>query len=81
MQFFKKHHSFARNGLKQRKHFSPELHLLVPLKSLGSEDNAASAIIVKQGLGLGKGSVLNYVRRATDAHRSMISFTSQNVLV
>jgi hypothetical protein len=66
MQFFKAHRSFAKNGLKQRKHFSPELHLLVLLKLLGSDGNTASAIVAKHGL-RGKGSVPNYIRRATDA--------------
>jgi len=75
MQFFKAHRSFAKNGLKQRKHFSVELHLLVLLKFLGSEGNAASAIVVKHGLGLGKGSVQNYIRRATDAVLSVFSDT------
>ncbi len=52
-------------------HFSVELHLLVLLKFLGSEGNAASALSVKQGLGIGKGSVLNYIRRAVDAVLSL----------
>ncbi len=47
------------------------------LKLLGSKGNAASAIVVKQGLGLGKGSVLNYIRRATYA---VLSFFSDTVL-
>jgi hypothetical protein len=75
MQFFKAHRSFAKNGLKQRKHFNPELHLLVLLKLLGSEGGAASAIVIKHGLCLGKGSVLHYIRRATDAVLSVFSDT------
>ena len=73
MKCFKGHFSFARNGLKQRKHFSAELHLLVLLKFLGLEGNAATAIHVKQGLGLGKGSIRNYILRAVDAVLSLFS--------
>jgi hypothetical protein len=75
VELLKGHRSFGRNGLKQRRHFTPESHLLVLLKLLGLEDNAASGIIVKQGLGLGKGSMLNYVRRAVDTVLSLFSHT------
>jgi hypothetical protein len=44
-----------------------ELHLLVLLKCMGSEGNACTAIAVKEGLGLGKGSVRNYLLRAVNA--------------
>jgi hypothetical protein len=48
---------------------------VVLLKLLGSEGNAARVIGIKQGLGLVKGSVRNYVRRATDAVLSVFSDT------
>ncbi len=48
--------SFQCRDLKQRKHFSHKLHLLVTLKYFGSKGNACSAINVKDGLGIGKGS-------------------------
>jgi hypothetical protein len=67
VKLLNKHPSFAPNGKKQRKHFSAELHLLVLMKYLGAERNGSSAVHVKQGLGIGKGSVLNYLRRAIDA--------------
>ncbi len=67
----KDHYSFGKHGLRQRKHFSIELYMLVLLKLLGSEGNAASALSVKQGLGIGKGSLLNYIRRAVDAVLSL----------
>ncbi len=41
VELLKGHHSFGRNGVKQRRHFSTELHLLVLLKLLGSEGKAA----------------------------------------
>jgi hypothetical protein len=75
VRLLKDHHSFGKHGLRQRMHFSVQLHLLVLLKLLGSEGNAASALSVKQGLGIGKGSVLNYVRRAVDAVLSLFDDT------
>jgi hypothetical protein len=67
VKLLNKHPSFAPNGKKQRKHFSAELHLLVLMKYLGAEGKGSSAINLKQGLGIGKGSVFNYLRRAVDA--------------
>jgi hypothetical protein len=61
--------------MKQRKHFSVELHLLVVLKFFGCEGNHASALSVKQGLGIAKGSVLNYLRRGVDAILSLFPDT------
>ncbi len=63
----KNHPAFGRNGKKQRKHFSVELHLLVLLKYMGAEGNGCSTIYLKQGLGIGKVSVTNFLRRAVDA--------------
>ena len=60
-QLLRHHVAFRRNGLKQRKHYSTELHLLVLLKYMGSEGNACTALAVKEGLGIGKGSVRNYL--------------------
>jgi hypothetical protein len=55
----KNHRAFHKRGVKQRRHFSLELHLLVLPKFMGSEGNASSALNVKQGLGIGKDSVKN----------------------
>jgi hypothetical protein len=33
---------------------------------MGAEGNACSAIYLKQGLGIGKGSVMNYLRRVVN---------------
>jgi hypothetical protein len=58
---------FQSHDLKQHKHFSPKLHLLVTMKYFDSKGNACSAINVKDALGIGKGSVLNYVDHAVAA--------------
>jgi hypothetical protein len=71
----KNHPAFGVHGKNQRKHFSAELHLLVLLKYMGAEGNACSAINVKHGRGIGKGSVTNYLRRAVDAVLSLFSQT------
>jgi hypothetical protein len=71
----KNHRAFHKRGVKQKRHFSSELHLLVLLKFMGSEGNAASALNVKQGLGIGKGSVKNYLERAVDAVLSLFNDT------
>jgi hypothetical protein len=52
---------------KQRKHYSHYLHLMVMLKYFGSEGGACSATVVKDGLGIGKGTVMNYVDRSVSA--------------
>jgi hypothetical protein len=75
VSLLKHHAAFSKCGLKQRKHFSVELHLLVMLKYFGSEGNAASPLMVKQGLGIAKGSVLNYLRRGVDAILSLFPDT------
>ena len=71
MRLLKHHAAFSWNGLKQRKHFSTELHLLVLLKYIGSKDNACTSITVKEGLGIGKGSVRVYLLRAVEAVLSL----------
>jgi hypothetical protein len=55
------------SDVKQRKHLSHKLHLLVTLKYFGSEGNASSFSHVKDGLGIGNGSVLNYIERTVTA--------------
>jgi len=45
------------------------------LKFFGCEGNHASALSVKQGLGIGKGSVLNYLRRGVEAILSIFPDT------
>jgi hypothetical protein len=65
----------STHGKKQRKHFNAELHLLVLLKYLGSEGNSCSALYLKQGLNIGKGSVMNYLRRAVDVVLSLFHDT------
>ncbi len=68
--------AFSKLGMKQRKHFSVELHLLVVLKFFGCEGNHASSLSGKQGLRIGKGnSVLNYLRRGVEAILSISSDT------
>ncbi len=63
---------------KQWKHFSHELHLLVTLKYFGSEGSATSFINVKDGLGIGKGSILNYVKRTVSA---LLSFEWHSIFL
>jgi hypothetical protein len=48
---------------------------LLLLKYLGSEGNSCSALYLKQGLGIGKGSVMNYLRRSVDAVLSLFHDT------
>jgi len=74
-QMLKNYPAFGTLGKKQRKHFSAELHLLVLLKYMGAEGNGCSAIYLKHGLGTGKGTVTNYLRRAVDAVLSLFSET------
>jgi hypothetical protein len=74
-RLFKDHPSFSTT-IKQRRHFSHKLHLLVAFKYFGSQGNAASAFHVKDGLDLGKGSVLNYLDRAVAA---ILSFQSKSI--
>ncbi len=52
-----------------------ELHLLVVLKYFGSEGNAGSTLSIKQGLGIAKGSVMNYLRRGDGAVLSLFPDT------
>ena len=56
---------------KSRMHFTAELPLLVTLRYFGSEGNAASAYKVKLGLGISKGSVLNFISRTVTALLSL----------
>ncbi len=42
---------------------------------MGAEGNGCSAINLKHGLGIGKGSITNYLRRAVDAVLSLFSDT------
>jgi hypothetical protein len=64
------------DAVKQRKHYSHKLHLLVTLKYFGSQGNACSAINVKDGLGIGKGTVANYVNCTVAA---IISLQSRSI--
>ncbi len=73
MQLLKNHPAVGRQGKGQKKHFSVELHLFVFLKYIGVEGNGCSAINLKHGLGIGKGSVTNPIRRALDAVSSLFS--------
>jgi len=75
VRLLKNHPAFSTNGKKQRKHFTAELHLLVLLKYMGTQGNACSAFYVKNGLGIGKGSVVSYVMRAMDAVLSLFPDT------
>ena len=50
---------------------TPEHHLLVTLNYHGSEGNGANALNVKEGLGVSKGSTLNYVKRGVVAILSL----------
>jgi hypothetical protein len=56
VQLLKHIAAFCWNDLKQRKHYSSGFHLLVLLKYMSLE-----------GLGIGKGSVRNYLLRAVGA--------------
>jgi hypothetical protein len=42
---------------------------------MGLEGNAASALNVKQGVGIGKGSIKTYLARAVDAVLSLFNNT------
>jgi hypothetical protein len=50
------------------------------LKFLTFEGNAASALAVKQGLGFGKGHILNYLRNGVDAILSLLDDTTSHVV-
>jgi hypothetical protein len=76
VQLLKHHVAFHHNGLKQRKHYSIELHLLVLLKYKGSGGNTCTALAVKEGLGIGKGSARNYCLRAVEAVLSLFKDTA-----
>jgi hypothetical protein len=73
VQLLKNHPAFERQGKRQRKQFSVELHLFVLLKYMGAEGNGFSATNLNHGLGIGKGSVTNYLRRAVDTLLSLFS--------
>jgi len=59
----------ARGGYKIQ--YTPDLHLLVTLKYLGSEGNGATAMKLKEGLGISKGSIHAYVIRTVEAILSL----------
>jgi hypothetical protein len=63
----------SNNPIKKKKHYSHKLHLLVTLKYFGSQGNACSAISVKDSLGIGKGTVANYVNCTVAAILSLQS--------
>jgi hypothetical protein len=75
VRLLKHHAAFSKCGLNQRKHFSMELYLLVVLKYFGSKGKAGSTLLVKQGLGIAKGGVINYLRRGVDAILSLFPDT------
>ncbi len=75
MRLLKHHVDFHQNRLIQRKHCSTELHLLVLLKYIGSMGNACTAITVKEGLSIRKGSVRNYLLKAVEAVISLFKDT------
>jgi hypothetical protein len=75
VQLFEHHVALYWNGLRQRKHYSIELHLLVLLKYMGSESNACTAIAVKEELSIGEGSVRIYLFRAVKAVLSLFKDT------
>ena len=69
LDMIRDHNSMKSTG---RHKLHPELMLLVTLKFLGSEGNAASADRVKEGLGIkGKGTVQNYCDRTIEALLSL----------
>jgi hypothetical protein len=74
-RLLKNYPSFS-SDVKQWKHLSHKLHLLVTLKYFGSEGNASSISHVKDGLGIGKGSVLNYVERTVTA---LLTFQKRSI--
>ncbi len=67
VKLLRRHVAFHHNGLKQRKHYSTELHLLVLLKFMGSEGDACTALAVKEGLRIEKGSVRTYLLRVVES--------------
>jgi predicted DNA-binding protein YlxM (UPF0122 family) len=64
------------SDVKQWKPLSHKLHLLVTLKYLGSEGNASSFSRVKDGLGIGKGSVLNCIEHTVNA---LLTFQNRSI--
>jgi len=47
VQILRNHPAFGKNGKKQRKHFSAELHLLVLLKYMGAEGNGKARALLQ----------------------------------
>jgi hypothetical protein len=67
VDLFKGHPAFGINGKKQRKHFCVELPFLILLKYHGIQGNGGSISQLKLGLGIGRGSVYNYLCQSIDA--------------
>ncbi len=61
----------GKNVDKQSKHFVPEIHVLATLKYFGAEGNQNSSKRLRENLGMGKGSILNYVERGVKALLSL----------
>jgi hypothetical protein len=64
------------NVVKQSKHFVPEIHVLATLKYFGAEGNQYSSKRLWENLGMGKGSILNYVEHGV---KSLLSLTDHCV--
>lgn len=73
VDLIKGHPVFNGNEAYQRRHFSPELHLLITLKYFGNDGNGGSALKVKDALGVSKGAVEFYVNRTVKAILSLES--------
>jgi hypothetical protein len=61
----------GKNVDKQSKHFVPEVHLLATLKFFGAEGNQNGSKHLHENLGMGKGSILNYVDHGVKAVLSL----------
>ncbi len=51
----------GQNFEKQSKHFVPEIHLLATFKFFGAERNQNGSKQLHENLGMGKGSIFNYI--------------------
>ena len=61
----------GKNFRRHSKHFVAELHLLATLKFFGAEGNLGSNKRLRDNLGMGKGTVSNYVNRGVLAILSL----------
>jgi hypothetical protein len=61
----------GQNSEKQSKHFVPEIHLLATFKFFGAEGNQGGSKQLCENLGMGKGSISNYVDRGVKAILSL----------